>query len=370
MKHITTIDKAITEDAAIVKEQIKDMWRDSFRASEEWTDMYFDKVFKPEDAIYMMASDDDELIASSLLLQRYMYYFHQVPIAAGYVSGATTRRDYRDRGYMNELMRDAMSIAYDRGDTIMTLIPANRSLYFYYDKLGFSTIFYVDEARYTALHQFEYTGKYHLIDAPDSHDVFHAVDSMLRSQDNVMLHTYDDFQNILKDNTLDGGRAIVLVDDNTSEIVAFALAVPGKERVTVRELLYTSLDARNAALETIRRIYTERPITVILRPSDRNIPIHARGMGRIINAKKLLEAYASRYPHIKQSIKVYDAILPQNSHIYMIDRGEVTINDGFGGKIDLDVTQEVLLSILSSDKPIGEIFNLPTARPYISMMMD
>ena len=62
--------------------------------------------------------------------------------------------------------------------------------------------------------------------------------------------------------------------------------------------------------------------------------------------------------------------LVSGPHIYVIDRGEVIINDGFGGKIDIDVTQEVLLSILSSDKPIGEIFNLPTARPYISMMMD
>ncbi|MDE6086606.1 MAG: GNAT family N-acetyltransferase [Muribaculaceae bacterium] len=367
---MTTIEKRVNEDVIITKEQIKDMWRESFSPREEWLDMYFNNVYKPEEAITMIASDDDEIIASSLLLQRYMYYFHQMPIPVGYISGATTRSEYRDRGYMSELMRDAMNIAYDRGDVLMTLIPADRSLYFYYDKLGFGTIFYVDEARYTAMHHFEYSGKYRMINAEDNHEVFRAVDSMLRNQDNVMLHSYGDFQNILRDVTMDGGRSIVMVDDNTSEIVAFALAVPGENSLTVRELLYTGLDARNAALETLRRIYVEQPITVLLRPGERNIPIHARGMGRIINVKKLLETYASRYPEIKQTIKVYDAILPQNSHIYVIDRGEVIINDGFGGKIDIDVTQEVLLSILSSDKPIGEIFNLPTARPYISMMMD
>ena len=370
MKHITTYENNATEDAVMVKEQIKDMWRESFAPKEGWLDMYFDNVYKPEEAVFLTAGDDDDIIASSLILQRYMYYFHQNPIPVAYVSGATTREEYRKRGYMNELMRDAMTMAYERGDALMTLIPANRSLYFYYDKLGFSTIFYVDKARYTSMHRFEYSGKYRMIEAAGNHEVFRAVDSMLREQDNVMLHTYDDFQNILRDVALDGGRALAFVDENSSEIAAFALAVPGDDRLIVRELLYTNLDARNAALETLRQVYVDRPITVVSRPGNRNIPMHARGMGRIINAKKLLEAYASRYPEIKQSIKVYDPIRPQNSHIYMIERGEVLINDGFGGKVDLDVTQEVLLSILSSEKRIGEIFNLPTARPYISMMMD
>ncbi|MDE6832080.1 MAG: hypothetical protein K2J07_05045 [Muribaculaceae bacterium] len=118
------------------------------------------------------------------------------------------------------------------------------------------------------------------------------------------------------------------------------------------------------------RAYPGLPMTIVMPAGRRSVPIHARGMARIINARKLLSAYAARYPKMKMAIRLYDSMIPQNNHIYVIDGGQAVINDGFGGKIDLDVTQEVLLSILSSDAPIGEIFNMPTARPYISMMMD
>ena len=288
----------------------------------------------------------------------------------GYISGATTLRQYRDRGYMKQLMREALDVAYSRGDALVALIPASKRLFYYYDRLGFSTVFYIDEERYTDKHVFEYSGKYTAIDPAGSHEVYAAVDSMLRERDNVVLHTYDDFQSILADVTLDGGHTIVLRDNNTGGIVAVALVAPADERIVVRELLSTNDDARMAALEYTRQLYPGRPMSVIAPPDARHIPIHARGMARIVNARKLLSAYALRYPKLSQSIRLYDPLLPQNSHIYIIDRGEVVVNDGFGGRIDLDVTPEILLSILCSDSPIGDIFNLPTARPYISMMMD
>ncbi len=371
MKDITTITRTIeVNNPVAIKEAIKDMWRDSFAPGDEWLDMYFNNVYRPEDVVFMTAADDDDVIASSLLLQRYMLYFHSMPVPMGYISGATTLPEYRERGYMKDLMKRALEEAYDRGDAIVSLIPASRSLYFYYDKLGFSTVFYIDEERYTALHHFAYDGKYSTVDASSSKEVFRTVDELLRENDNVVLHSYDDFQNILQDVILDGGQTIALRDENTGQIAAVVMAVANNDSVTVRELIARTPDAANAALEYIRNQYPDKPMTVIVRPGNRNVPVHARGMARIVNTRKLLEAYAARYPKLKMNIRVYDSVLPQNSHIYIIDRGEAVINDGFGGNIDLDVTQEVLLSILCSDKRIGTIFNMPTARPYISMMMD
>lgn len=371
MKDITTITKTInTVGQQEMKEAIKDMWRDSFAPREQWLDMYFSKVYRPDDVVSMTATDDDDVIASSLLLQRYMLYFHAMPVPMGYISGATTLREYRDRGYMKDLVKLALEQSYDRGDAMVTLIPASRSLYSYYEKQGFTTVFYVDEERYTALHHFLYKGKYTAVDPVADKDVYRTVDELLRERDNVVLHTYEDFQNILNDVILDGGHTVVLRDDNSGRIASIALAVPGEEGVTVHELLARTPDASNAALEYVRNLFPEKPMIVIVRPGDRKIPLHARGMARVINTKKLLEAYAARYPKLRQNIRVYDSILPQNSHIYIIDRGEVVINDGFGGNIDLDVTQEVLLSILCSEKRIGEIFGIPTDRLYMSMMMD
>ncbi len=353
-----------------LRKEIKNMWRENFSVTDEWLDMYFKRVYHQADLMTLTASDDDDMIASSLLLQRYNMYFHSTPIAVGYISGAATRKQYRDRGYMKQLMHDAIFHSYERGDVLLTLIPASRNLYFYYDRLGFTTVFYVDEERYTEKHIFEYSGKYEVVEAKESHDVYQYIDAKLKERDNVVLHTYLDFQNIIADAEADGGCAVALRDVTDGKIVAVAIAAPGDDRLTVRELLYSSDDARNAALSRLMRLYPGLPLTVVMPAGNRSVPIHARGMARIVNARKLLSAYASRYPKMKMVIKLYDSVLPQNNHIYVIDGGEATINDGFGGKIDLDVTQEVLLSILSSDTPIGEIFNMPTARPYISMMMD
>lgn len=354
-----------------MKETVRQLWRESFKVDERWLDMYFDRVYRQEDLLTLTAGDDDDVVASALLLQHYTFYFHSIPLPMGYISGALTRRQYRDRGYMRQLMRDALELSYDRGDALIALIPASRRLFGYYDKLGFSTVFYIDEERYTEKHRFEYEGSYDAVDPSGSHEVYAAVDRMLRMRDNVVLHGYDDFQNILADVTLDGGHSIVLRDNNTGEIAAVALVVPSDDdRITVRELLAMNGDARMAALEYARRLYEGRPMTVIAPPDTRSIPVHARGMARIINVRKVLSAYASRYPRIRQTIRIYDSLLPENSHIYIIDRGEMIVNDGFGGKIDLDVTPEILLSILCSDAPVGDIFELPTARPYISMMLD
>lgn len=363
------IQKKVISGDQICKE-IKEMWRETFRVSDEWLDMYFKKVYRQADLMTITAGDDDDVIASSLLLQRYNMYFHSAPIPVGYVSGAATLRRYRDRGYMKQLMHDALFASFERGDVLMTLIPASRHLYFYYDRLGFTTVFYVDEERYTEKHTFPMQFRYDVVNPRESHEVFQFVDDKLKERDNVMLHTYDDFQNIISDTLLDGGSATALANHHTGEIEAFILAAPANERVSVRELLYTNEDARNAALSHVMTLFPGMPLTVISPADSRRIPIHARGMARIINARKLLAAYAARYPRLRMSIKLYDSLLPQNNHIYVIDRGEVIINDGFGGKIDLDVTQEILLAILCSDSPIGDIFDMPTARPYISMMMD
>lgn len=373
MKTNDILKEEKTMTATSLKNEIKELWQETFDVTPRWLDMYFDSKYRDEDVMTLSAGDDDDVIASALLLQRYSFYFHSTPLPMGYVSGAVTRREYRDRGYMKQLMREAIEYAYERGDALVALIPEERSLYGYYERQGFSTLFYIDEERYTDRHKFEYTGTYEAVDPRGNREVFKAMDAMLRARDNVVLHGYDDFQAILADVSLDGGHTVALRDTDTGKIAAIALAAissEDRERVTVRELLALDEDARLAALAHVSNLYPGHAITVIAPPDTRHIPVHARAMARLVNARKLLSAYAARYPRLTRRIKLYDPVLPDNSHIYIIDRGEVVVNDGFGGEIDLDVTPEILLSILCSDRVIGEIFELPTARPYISMMLD
>ncbi len=354
--------KDITEK----QQSVKKIWRECFNDTPQWIDMYFSRVYNDDDA-FVLTKDDK--VVSSLLLLRYKMNFHGELIPVSYVSGAATRPHYRGNGNMTSLMTDAIRSAYDRGDVLMTLIPAQRRLYFYYDKFNFSTVFYIDEERYTPLHSFDSDGAYSVCDIHDA-DVYETFSNLLMARNCSIAHSGADFDNILEDNRLDGGKAIALRDDASGNVAAIVIGHVNDDRLVISELLAVSDDARNAAINELRKYFPHMPITVIAPPDNRRIPVHARGMARIVNVKKLFEVYARRYPRLKMAIRVSDPIIENNNHIYIIDNGEVVINDGFGGRLDLDVTIDVLTSIVFSQEQIGEIFNLPTARPYISLMMD
>ena len=100
------------------------------------------------------------------------------------------------------------------------------------------------------------------------------------------------------------------------------------------------------------------------------LPIESRGMARLINVGRMLKSFASAYPSLKTNMRVTDPILHENSHIYFIDNGSCTVNDGYMGRLDLDVTIDVLTSIIFSSEKVGNIFGLPTRRPYMSLMLD
>lgn len=347
--------------------EVRNIWSECFHDTPEWMEMYFSKVCNAEDAMILT---EDNIAVSSMMLIRYSMNFHGKTIPVGYIAGAATRRRYRGQGNMSRLMKTALYRAYERGDILVTLIPASRRLYFYYDRFGFATVFYVDEERYTALHNFAYEGDYSLCDNMLDDDIYEAFNLMTLTRNCSIMHTRQDYENIIDDTIISGGTAIALRDNATGKVAATAWGALNDGRLVIHELTAVSDDARQAAMAQMQKQYPNMPITLTAPPDNRRIPMHARGMARIVNATRLLENYAEAYPDISMAIRIYDPLIAENSHTYIIDRGTTVINDGFGGKIDIDVTVEVLTSILFSQQQIGEIFNMPTSRPYISLMMD
>lgn len=349
------------------KNEIIKIYREVFRDPLEYVEMYFSRVYREEEA---MTLEVDGLCVSSLFLQRRVMDFYGEPVQLGYIAAAATRKQYRDRGYMHELLVDSLCKSYSRGDMFLSLIPANRELYFYYDRLDFATVFYIEEQHYTALHQFHYTGDYTDVEDMESEEVYEAFNRMMSLRKNSVMHSYNDYLNILADNRVDRGRAIA-VRNVEGEIAAIGFGVMRDDNLVVRELLFDSYDSRNALLDRLQGLFPHVAITVIAVPEDNGTrSIESRGMGRIINAKGMFDSLARSFPQLKMTIKLTDPLLQVNSHIYFIDRGMCTVNDGFRGKIDLDVDIKTMTSIIFSDGKIGSIFNLETHRPFISLMLD
>lgn len=332
--------------------------------------MYFDRVYSDADAMTLVKADRT---VSSLLLQRYAMTFHGIRLPVGYISGAATRRAARSKGYMTELMLEALDAARQRGDMAVTLIPASEWLYDFYARMDFAAVFYVDAERYTSLHKFPADEGFHEVADIYSEAVTDAFARLELTRRCAVVHTRRDFLNILDDLRISHGVFTAVARDGESAPAAMAWAAPDDEnsRLIVKELMGIDASAREAALHAVRRHFPDMPVTVLAVPGEGNgRRLTPRGMMRIVNPMMALQAVAASHPDLSLAIRLTDQLMPINSHTYIISGGECTVDDDYTGKTDFDIDANILCRIMFSSAAIGEITGFPSIRPHISLMLD
>lgn len=353
-----------------VKDNIRKMWGETFGDTPDYLAMYFDRVYRDEDALTITSADGKLL--SSLLLQQYPFLYQGDEVTIGYVAGAMTRRGSRGRGLMTDLMRQALGEARRRGDMLVALIPAHDWLYFYYDRFDFSTVLLVDPQRFTALHTFSPEGAYTPVEDIRSREAYEAFSRFERARGCGVIHTLRDYLNILADNELDGGR-VVATRDTEGRIAAMAFAVKDRSGVTVTELLGASHDAREGALAELRRQLPGEPFKVLAPPLAEHRRLYDRGMMRIVNVGEMLRRCAAAHPGWRAVLRVYDPLLAENTAVYAVADGELLImpyDTPLDAAPDLDVSIEVLNRIAFSAPRTGDVIGFPSERPVISLMLE
>ena len=355
------------------RDEIKKIWTECFKDPREYVEMFFDQVYRDDEA--MMLTDQSGTPVSSLLLQNYRMSFHGEEPSVSYIAGAATRRSKRGQGYMSRLMVDALRESARHGDMLCSLIPADEALFFFYRRYGFSTVFYTKEQRFTAFHSFQVKGEYHHVDNEMSDEVWCAFDRFQHKRRCYVLHSRRDFYNILADLKSDGGDFVVMAkddEDKGSEIVSMAWARREGDLLLVTDVMGEDSDARLAALRQLRGLNGDTPVLLYGHPDDsmggRLMP---RGMGRFVNVGKALSIIAKADPKFRSRIKVSDDLLPEyNSHTFVVENGCCEIDDDYTGQLDLDVKIDVFADIVFSSSAIGAIVRFPSVRPMISLMLD
>lgn len=364
MENISEIDKNTLKEQEKKKYRIKRLFDSAFPADKEWNNWFFEKVYREDEAMYI--DNDEGKIASCLFLQHYDFAFHGQTVPLAYVAGATTDFKMRHQGFMSHLLREALQVSYDRGDTFIGLIPAERRLFFLYDKFGFATVVLADIERYTSLHSFPVSDEYVCVEP-----TFEAFSALERLRSATVIHSEEDFENILFDITHDGG-CVVQINDSENRPMAMAFAVGGSSEIHVKELLGPDPRANNVALGEVKnRFDTELPMAVWRLPTGRQASLRAHGMMRIVNVRNALSALAAAHPTLRKQIKVSDPLIQENNAIFILKDGNCTESIKTDGiKLDLDVTVDVLTKILFSSAAIGNIFNIPSSHPAMALMLD
>lgn len=352
-----------------VKKTVMKIWAEAFDDSPEYREMYFKHIYRPEDAVTFR--DESGMIVSSLLLQHYKIDFLGATVPMSYISGAATLRKARNHGYMTALVTEALKSARDRGDMITSLIPASRNLYFFYDRLGFSTIFYVDRRHYVAGAAFRFSGDFSFeeLEFPLPDGLITAFERLESMRHGAVRHTPDQIGGIMCDNILDCGKAYSMTDNSSGEIAAIAFTIMRNHRIQIKDILSIDLNAEKAMLSHLSAINKATPMTFQASTSPER-PIQSFGMGRIVNVYDALSQAARASHHFKGAIRVNDPLLQENTHTYIIRDGKVNIDDSQLQHHDLDIPVEVLTSLLFSAPRIGSIFGLTTQRPFLSLMLD
>ncbi len=360
------------------KEEILKIYREVFNDSREYVDMLFENVYTDRDGMILQAPDGTP--ASALILRDLEMSFHGKTLPVSYIHGAATRRSQRGKGLMSRLITDALKESASRGDMMVTLIPANSALFYYYARFGFEPVFYIKEQRFTSLHKFvdgeQHSAKEYSPATDLDHDrLWEAFNRFQKARKCYIMHSREDFRCIIEDNRLDGGDFVVMTGDDEDlgpHIVSMAWTVKRGDLLVVTDLMGDDESSRQAALRQLRALNQDMPFLYYAPATDRNggrlLP---RGMGRIVNVKMCLDAVAAANPDLSLKIKVTDDLLSSlNSHVYIIKGGEVTVNDSYKGQYDFDVTVDVLAAIVFNSSSAGDILEFPSVRPMISLMLD
>ncbi len=112
------------------KNALKQMWQSIFLEDEEITEYFFRKLFY--DAVTPTISIDGEIVSSLFLLDCKIGEYKGKCVYC-----AMTKYAHRGKGYMKKLLDFSYDYCKNNGFDFLFLVPAEKSLFNYYEKCGF-----------------------------------------------------------------------------------------------------------------------------------------------------------------------------------------------------------------------------------------
>lgn len=300
------------------KDEVRALWKLCFNDSEEFMDLYFSRRYKED---INMAIREDGKIISALQMIPYSMSFCGGMIPVSYISGACTHPDYREHGAMRRLLKETHRRMYEDGVLLSSLIPAEEWLFGYYAKSGYVPTFgyalkriEADELRQMA--SFAAACRVEVCASPGAHH-YHYFDTRMQERGCCIQHTEDDFEIIMEDLKLGGGK--LLVAQEGEAIVGMAFTVRVEDTLYIKELLADNEAVQDRLLYEAAHIYNVRAMEYGVPSSGDAL---ALGMARVIRAEEMLRLFAAKHPELELNICLEgDEVIPENNGYYTVKDG-------------------------------------------------
>lgn len=300
-----------------MREKIKELWKRCFHDSEEFTELYF--RLRYSDDVNVALQSGGEVVAALQVLP-YPMTFGGEEISTGYISGACTHPDHRNRGLMRELLTEAFARMRRGGVLLSTLIPAEPWLFGYYARSGYAPVFGYAEKRFVAA-EASVADTSFTLEMSDAYaqKSYEYLSRKLRERSCCLQHTAADFRVVMADLRL--SRGFVGTLNREGRIAALAVAYPLEEGGwRIGETVSDTPEAEALLLEFVCRRLRVSSLRVVVPPiCGDSRPL---GMARVIHAETMLRLYAAAHPEVELSFCLTDEQLPLNNGYYRVKDGK------------------------------------------------
>jgi predicted acetyltransferase len=245
------------------KHEVAKIWQDVFHDSDEYIDLFFHRVYKPENTLVIKRN---RFIASALQMIPYNVQLKDKIIPAAYVCGVCTHPLERGKGLMRNLMQHAMAEMRRRDYGLAILIPADPWLFNFYKEFGFihpinhRTVLQLYDEDIINVHDTPYTFE------SCTNEHYPYFDRKQHEREKAIIHDAYDFETILLEMKSEKGETIVAFDNNIPVGMAFVKknvnnTVLIKEIFADNKIIYHALQRRACQLYHVNNVTTILPET-------------------------------------------------------------------------------------------------------------
>ena len=263
------------------RQEIAALWQEVFHDSDEFTNLFFSRVYKPENTLIIRK---ENRIIASLQMIPYEIKIDGNILPSAYVCGVCTHPSERGKGLMNRLMTEAMELMRQKNYVLSTLIPAEPWLFDFYKKFGYTHPVNQKTATYTSgiqsvnthgtfissndtiVRQTNVTCYTFAECTPDT--CFSFFDRKQRERRCTILHNPDDFETIIRDLLYDNGNAWIALKANCPVGIAFTKP-EAENTIYIKEILYDNTPVKEALINHMLIKYNVQTAKI-------RLPFHAK----------------------------------------------------------------------------------------------
>lgn len=173
--------------------EVISLWKQVFGDTDEYIKLFFSRQYKNENTLIHWV---DGKVVASLQMIPYSIRFYGEVIPFYYLAGLCTLPQYRQKGYMKDLIYESFSIMRERNIPLSILVPAEEWLFEYYEKFGFSKTF----EKSTDDLKFKNFVETHQIESKNTYTDFNKT---YQEKDFCVLKSEYDFETIIQEFKLD-----------------------------------------------------------------------------------------------------------------------------------------------------------------------